>query len=34
MLRDKMMRIMEYVNSQEAEREELVHAVALALLTR
>ncbi|WP_390489224.1 AAA family ATPase [Solibaculum mannosilyticum] len=25
---------MEYVNSQEAEREELVHAIALALLTR
>lgn len=34
MLRDKMIAIMEYVNSQETEREELVHAIALALLTR
>ena len=33
-LRDKMLAVMQDVNSQVAEREELVELIAIALLTR
>lgn len=34
MLNNKMIALIDYVNSQEAERDDLVHTMALALLTR